>query len=113
MFRYSAGVVSCTMFRWNAVIDAGGWNPDLQSAADALLFSQVCVLGQWKHVAGSPVVFQVHQAGELGEAGDLSARFSDRFERWAVTHEMIFRKVAEYVTKADQKYLGTQVGIYW
>lgn len=113
MFRYGAGVASCTMFRWNAVIDAGGWDIGLESAEDALLFSQICLLGQWKHVAGSPVVFRVHQTGELGEAGNLSSKFSDRFERWAVTHELIFRKVAEYVTKADQKYLGAQVGNYW
>jgi glycosyltransferase involved in cell wall biosynthesis len=113
MFRYGAGVASCTMFRWNAVIDAGGWDSGLESAEDALLFSQISLLGDWKHVLGSPVVFRVHQAGELGEAGNLSSKFSDRFERWAVTYELIFRKVAEYVTTAEQKYLEAQVGNYW
>ena len=113
MFRYGAGVASCTMFRWNAVLDAGGWDTDLESAEDASLFSQISLLGRWKHVAGSPVIFRVHQAVESGEAGNLSSKFSDRFERWAVTHEQIFRKVAEYVTTAEQKYLGAQVGNYW
>ena len=113
MFRYGAGVASCTMFRWNAVIDAGGWDTGLESAEDALLFSQISLLGGWKHVPGSPVIFRVHQATELGEAGNLSSKFSDRFERWAVTHEQIFRKVAEYVTTAEQKHLGAQVGNYW
>ena len=113
MFRYGAGVASCTMFRWNAVIDAGGWDTGLESAEDAILFSQICLLGQWKHAAGSPVAFRVHQSGELGEAGNLSSKFSDRFERWALIHESIFRKVAEHVTKSEQKYLEAQVGNYW
>ncbi len=113
MFRYGAGIASCTLFRWSAVIDAGGWDTGLESAEDTSLFSQISLLGNWKHIAGSPVIFQVHQAAELGEAGNLSCKFSDRFERWAVTHEKIYRKVAEHVTKADRKYLGAQVGNLW
>jgi glycosyltransferase involved in cell wall biosynthesis len=113
LFRHGAGVASCSMFRWDAVMEAGGWDPRYHLAEDTVLFSQICTQGEWVHVSGAPVTFRVGNRSELGEEGNLSRKFADRFEHWAITHEKIYEKLASYVSGADKKCMRLQIGNFW
>ncbi len=113
MFRFGAGVASCTLFRWDAVTDAGGWGDTMESAEDAALFSRICLLGDWGYAPGDPVIFRVCQPSEGGEEGNLSKKFSDRFDRWATIYEQIFGEVAPKLTHSDRNYLSDQIGRLW
>lgn len=113
MFRYGAGVASCTMFRWQAIENAGGWDDDCDCAEDTMLFSRVAILGDWKHAAGDPVTFRTHQADKKNEEGNLGTKYSDRLERWAQAYESILGSIAPYVTEGDQRYLKKQIASYW
>lgn len=113
LFRYGAGVASCTVFKTDAVDEAGGWCRNFESAEDLVLFSRICLLGPWNHVGGEPVTFRVIDSVELGEEGNLSRKFSDKFERWANVKEELYRMIVSRLNRSQRSDLRVQIGNCW
>ena len=57
-----AGVSSSTLLRTSLIKKLGGYNEVLLTGHDTELFFRLASLGEWLHVAGSPVVMHEHGA---------------------------------------------------
>ena len=113
IFRHGAGIASCTVCKWEAVVAAGGWDPSCLIAEDALLFTHLSMIGTWVHVPGLAVTFRHGNAGAKDEEGNLSKKYPDTFQRYAVTHEEIYEQLCDRVGHTDRKCMRQQIGIYW
>ena len=112
-FRHGAGVASSTLFRTAAIRAAGGWNSELQSAEDSMLFSLVALEGPWRHSPGDPVEFHHGNAEAISEEGNLHLRHSDRLRRWAGVYEQIYDAVDGRYPNRQHDRLRRLVANYW
>ena len=78
-----AGIGSCSLFRRNAVLQAGGYDESIPSGADLKLFLDISLKGGWAHVTGAPVRMLRGHDRHLGESGNLSLSRPDNWARWA------------------------------
>ncbi len=92
-FQNGAGVASCSLLRTDAVMAAGGWPTDVESAEDAILFCEMALAGPWVHMPGAPVEFHLGSAQARREEHNLSRRNADSHRRWAEVFELIYGRV--------------------
>jgi glycosyltransferase involved in cell wall biosynthesis len=78
-----AGIGSCTLFRRNAVLQAGGYDEKIVSGADLRLFLDISLKGPWAHVTGAPVRMLRGHDRHRGESGNLSLSRPDNWASWA------------------------------
>lgn len=92
-FQFGAGLASCTLMRTEAVCAAGRWPTHVNSAEDAVLFTELTLNGRWVHLPGAPVDFHWGTAEACREERNLSQRHADRHRQWAEVFEMIYERV--------------------
>ena len=112
-FHHGAGVASSTLLRTAAIRAVGGWNADLDSAEDSMLFSLVALEGRWLHAAGEPVEFHYGNAALDGEEANLSARYHDALLRWAGVYEQVYAAVGDRYPRLRRHRLRDGVAAYW
>ena len=78
-----AGIGSCTLFRRNVVLQAGGYDESIVSGADLRLFLDISLKGAWAHVSGLPVRMIRGENRHRGESGNLSLSRPDNWAAWA------------------------------
>jgi glycosyltransferase involved in cell wall biosynthesis len=78
-----AGIGSCTLFRRNLVLQAGGYDESIISGADLRLFLEISLKGPWAHVTGAPVRMLRGHDLHRGESGNLSLSRADNWAAWA------------------------------
>ena len=113
IFRHGGGIASCTLLRRDAVERSGGWMQGLTSGEDAMLYSNVALLGHWTHLPGQPVVFRHGNAEQKNEEVNLSRKHVDSLRRWAVSYEKIYDRVAGQMPVGQRRRLRTCVAAYW
>ena len=113
LFRHDAGVASCSVFSWDAITAAGGWDQAYEIAEDAVLFSKITTLGKWAHAPGPPVTFRHNKSGLGSDEGNLSRKHVDRFLQWALTHEKIYYLLASQADNAELHCMRLHIGRYW
>lgn len=87
MFSRDAGVGSSTVFRVDAVREAGLYPEHVATGHDCVLFCRVALLGAWLHCPGEPVTFLRHHSHASGQAGHLHEQYPDHTLRWARMYE--------------------------
>ena len=113
LFRNDAGVASCSVFRWDAITAAGGWDPAYETAEDSVLFTKITTLGKWAHAPGPPVTFRHDKSGLSSDAGNLSRQHVNRFQKWALTHEKIYHLLSSQADNAELRCMRLNIGRYW
>ena len=113
IFRHGGGIASCTLVRRDAVAESGGWEQGLVSGEDAMLYSNVALLGDWIHLPGQPVVFRHGNAAQKKEEVNLSQKHVDSLRRWAFSYEIIYDRVADQIPKRQRRQLQNCVATYW
>jgi glycosyltransferase involved in cell wall biosynthesis len=113
LFRHGAGVASCTLFRRAGVDAAGGWNERLDLCEDTALFSMVATLGRWRHLPGTAVTFRRSRGEARAEEGNLSQKHSDRFQRWAGSHEKVYASLRGRCRESERRGLRRYIAGYW
>ncbi|TWT92320.1 UDP-Glc:alpha-D-GlcNAc-diphosphoundecaprenol beta-1,3-glucosyltransferase WfgD [Botrimarina colliarenosi] len=113
LFRYGAGVASCTLLRAAAYEAVGGWQPDLETSEDTMLFSQLAQEGPWVHAVGEPVDFYLGNAKSRGEENNLSRRYAYNSFLWARAHEVVFERVRQRDPAIDERPLRRFIARYW
>lgn len=93
LLRHGGGVTSCTLMRTDHYEIAGGWEPHRMLAEDTVLFCTLSQSGPWLHLPGDPVDFYLGNAGERGEADNLSRHASCMNLRWARVYEEIIERI--------------------
>ncbi|MEE3368411.1 MAG: glycosyltransferase family 2 protein [Planctomycetota bacterium] len=113
LFRYGAGVASCTLFRWTAIAAVGGWDSCLETAEDAALFARLAGVGRWIHLPGTAVTFRRFNGRAGEQEGNLSQKYRDRFQRWAATYEGIYEELRGECGRSDRRALRRSIAGYW
>jgi len=113
MFRHGAGIASCSLFRWDAIVAAAGWDTNLNTGEDAVLFLSVATMGTWRHCSGSAVCFRHGNAAKIDEEGNLSFKHRDTFRRWANCYEHIYASLAGRYAEPQRKRLRNHLANYW
>lgn len=91
MIRNGGALISCTLFRTRALLDAGPFPLHIRSGEDSYVFMRLARLGTWLHLLGSPVIYRPGGSG-LGEEQQLSRKFRDARLRWAENYEEFVRQ---------------------
>lgn len=112
-FHNGAGVASCTLLRAAAYQRAGGWKPELLTAEDVELFSQVALQGEWLHMPGDPVAFNLGNATARNEENNLSRRFINNQDGWAQVYESIYDFVVAARPEIDRRPLHLGLAYRW
>ncbi|MCH2115978.1 MAG: hypothetical protein MK171_13855, partial [Pirellulales bacterium] len=112
-FHHGAGVASCTLLRAAAYQAVGGWKPELMTAEDAELFSQIALQGKWLHLSGNPVAFNLGNATERNEENNLSRRFANSQDGWAQVYESIYDLVVAARPEMNRRTLHLGLAYRW
>ncbi len=91
MIRNGGALISCTLFRTRALLDAGPFPLHIRSGQDSYVFMRLARLGTWLHLLGSPVIYRPGGSG-LGEEQQLSRKFRDSRLRWAENYDDFVRQ---------------------
>ncbi|QDV71853.1 glycosyltransferase family A protein [Botrimarina mediterranea] len=113
LFRYGAGVASCTLLRSAGYESVGGWDPSLESAEDTMLFVTMALEGSWVHVIGEPVDYYLGTALARGEENNLSRRYAYSSLRWARVHELVLDRVRRRRPDIDDRPLRRSIARLW
>ncbi len=113
LFRYGAGVASCTLLRAAAYEAVGGWDARLESAEDTMLFVTMALEGPWVHVVGEPVDYYLGTAVLRGEENNLSRRYAYGSLRWARVHELVLDRVRGRRPEIDDRPLRRSIARLW
>jgi len=82
MLKYGAGILSCSMFRLQSLIDAGGFCEATQTGEDLELLLRIALTGTWLHESGEPVT-KTRRPHLDNEEGNKSRQYEDSRKRWA------------------------------
>ena len=90
MLKYGAGILSCSMFRLQSLIDAGGFCEATQTGEDSELLLRIALKGTWLYESGEPITktFRLHIDDE---DGNKSRAYTDSNKRWAEINDSFIR----------------------
>lgn len=86
MIKNGGALISCTLFRTSALLEAGPFPLHIRSGQDSYVFMRLTRLGNWLHLPGNPVIYRPGGNG-LGEEQQLSRKFHDSRLRWAENYD--------------------------
>lgn len=110
MFALGSAFLSSSLMRAEPARRAGLFPANFPTGQDTVFLCRLAQLGPWLALPGAPVR-QAHYLPVAGEeAGHLSQRFPDRFNRWARMHEAIFREARPGLSAADRYVLRRSIG---
>lgn len=113
IFKYGAGIASCSLLRSDAYVQAGGWPVHAQSSEDVELFSMISLLGNWVHVPGEAVQIYVGNSQQLGEDPNLSRKRVNSKIQWAYDFESIYKLIRESAPDKEWDSLGPHLSYQW
>jgi glycosyltransferase involved in cell wall biosynthesis len=93
IFRYGAGLGSCTLLRSAAVRAAGGYPEKYPTGHDIVLFCRVAGLGAWIHCRGDPATFLRKHADRTRQAAHLYEYYPEHNLIWANAYEQMAREI--------------------
>lgn len=93
IFRHGGGVGSCTVFRAEAVRQAGGYPKQVATGHDSVLFCRIAGLGRWLHCPGAPVTFLRNHAKATGQDDHLCKRFPDHERTWTQIYDALAQEL--------------------
>lgn len=91
MIKNGGALISCSLFRTRALLDAGPFPLHIRSGQDSYVFMRLTRLGNWLHLPGSPVIYRPGGNG-TGEEQQLSRKFHDSRLRWAENYDEFVRQ---------------------
>jgi tetratricopeptide (TPR) repeat protein len=115
MFQHGAGIASCTLLRKAAVDSTRLWPEELaiDCAEDSLFFAELALRGSWLHAPGEAVRFHLGNAESCGEEGNLSVKYPDGVQRWAVAFERVLSLTAGRISASQMAELRPFVAAFW
>ena len=112
LFKHGGGIASCSLLNSKVVTELGGW-PEEPASEDTELFCTMSLKGPWLFAEGRPVVFNIGNASENQEEGNLSLKYEKRELRWVNRLEGIYEKIIRLDTSLNKGPLKKLIAVRW